>query len=235
MAVWRKFWLNYARGNLEGSHGGALERVGGTAADCRGGRAGRPFMGAGGGPTQRLSRPTGRLCCLRVARAGGHSGGDPRAGPLSRRRPSPRVGLFCAAWRAGSPIAPEHVEGAGNGRPVSEVARGNCGGWTALGLVRTRRLAAQYRVDRCVGQGRFAPREGVGGLDGGGDQRPRRPAAAFASWVRRPEHLVLEAPHPSPLSAHRGFFGSRPFSQANRWLEQHGRPPVDWWRGIPNR
>ena len=62
-----------------------------------------------------------------------------------------------------------------------------------------------------------------------------RPAAAFASWVRRPEHLVLEAPHPSPLSAHRGFFGSRPFSQANRWLEQHGRPPVDWWRGIPNR
>lgn len=62
-----------------------------------------------------------------------------------------------------------------------------------------------------------------------------KPAAAFASLIHRPEHLVLEAPHPSPLSAHRGFFGSRPFSQANRWLEQHGQPPVDWWRGIPNR
>jgi uracil-DNA glycosylase len=39
---------------------------------------------------------------------------------------------------------------------------------------------------------------------------------------------VLEAPHPSPLSAHRGFFGSRPFSRANALLEQHGLEPVDW-------
>jgi len=41
-------------------------------------------------------------------------------------------------------------------------------------------------------------------------------------------HLVLTSPHPSPLSAHRGFFGSRPFSQANAFLEQHGRGTVDW-------
>lgn len=41
-------------------------------------------------------------------------------------------------------------------------------------------------------------------------------------------HLVLKAPHPSPLSAHRGFFGCRHFSQANAWLESMGREPVDW-------
>ena len=41
-------------------------------------------------------------------------------------------------------------------------------------------------------------------------------------------HLVLKAPHPSPLSAHRGFFGCRHFSQANAWLESRGVDPVDW-------
>ena len=41
-------------------------------------------------------------------------------------------------------------------------------------------------------------------------------------------HLVLTSPHPSPLSAYSGFFGSRPFSQANAFLERHGRGSVDW-------
>ena len=41
-------------------------------------------------------------------------------------------------------------------------------------------------------------------------------------------HLVINSPHPSPLSAHRGFFGSRPFSQANSWLEARGRGTIDW-------
>ncbi len=41
-------------------------------------------------------------------------------------------------------------------------------------------------------------------------------------------HLILKSPHPSPLSAHRGFFGSRPFSQANAFLERQGRGVVDW-------
>ena len=41
-------------------------------------------------------------------------------------------------------------------------------------------------------------------------------------------HLVLTAPHPSPLSAHNGFFGSRPFSQTNAFLEQAGRGAIDW-------
>ncbi len=48
--------------------------------------------------------------------------------------------------------------------------------------------------------------------------------------VDRNRHLVLQAPHPSPLSAHRGFFGCRHFSQANRYLVQHGRQPIDWFQ-----
>ena len=41
-------------------------------------------------------------------------------------------------------------------------------------------------------------------------------------------HLVLTSPHPSPLSAYSGFFGSQPFSQANTFLERHGRGSIDW-------
>ena len=41
-------------------------------------------------------------------------------------------------------------------------------------------------------------------------------------------HLVLQSPHPSPLSAYRGFFGSRPFSQTNAFLEKHGIAPIAW-------
>ncbi|MBR0554744.1 uracil-DNA glycosylase [Ciceribacter sp. L1K23] len=49
-----------------------------------------------------------------------------------------------------------------------------------------------------------------------------------AAFVDRSRHLVLKAPHPSPLSAQNGFFGSGHFSKANAYLEQHGRVPVDW-------
>jgi len=52
--------------------------------------------------------------------------------------------------------------------------------------------------------------------------------AARVPGLESGPHLVLKAPHPSPLSAHAGFFGSRPFSQANAFLEQHGRGAVDW-------
>jgi uracil-DNA glycosylase len=41
-------------------------------------------------------------------------------------------------------------------------------------------------------------------------------------------HVIIESAHPSPLSAHNGFFGSRPFSRANAALEAAGRSPVDW-------
>ena len=46
--------------------------------------------------------------------------------------------------------------------------------------------------------------------------------------IDRQRHLVLTAPHPSPLSAHRGFFGCRHFSRANAWLEKRGEKPIHW-------
>ena len=55
-----------------------------------------------------------------------------------------------------------------------------------------------------------------------------RPAQMKKSMLTNPKHLILEAPHPSPLSAYRGFFGSRPFSRANKFLEQNGIEPIDW-------
>ena len=49
-----------------------------------------------------------------------------------------------------------------------------------------------------------------------------------ASFVDRNRHLVLEAPHPSPLSAHRGFLGCRHFSRANEYLSSNGKTAIDW-------
>ena len=46
--------------------------------------------------------------------------------------------------------------------------------------------------------------------------------------LTNPKHLVLEAPHPSPFSASRGFFGCRHFSRTNEFLKEHGIEPVDW-------
>ena len=54
------------------------------------------------------------------------------------------------------------------------------------------------------------------------------PAQAKAVMVTNPAHLVLRAPHPSPLSAYRGFFGCRHFSQCNEFLTAHGETPIDW-------
>lgn len=42
------------------------------------------------------------------------------------------------------------------------------------------------------------------------------------------KHFIIQSAHPSPLSAHRGFFGSRPFSRTNDWLVKHGIEPIDW-------
>ncbi len=55
-----------------------------------------------------------------------------------------------------------------------------------------------------------------------------RNAMEKAQYIDQSRHLVLTSAHPSPLSAHRGFFGSRPFSKANAFLTAHGQTPVDW-------
>ena len=55
-----------------------------------------------------------------------------------------------------------------------------------------------------------------------------RPAQMKKSMLNNPKHLVLTAPHPSPLSAYRGFFGCKHFSQANEFLKANGVEPIDW-------
>ena len=55
-----------------------------------------------------------------------------------------------------------------------------------------------------------------------------RPAQMKRSMLHNPKHLILEAPHPSPLSAYRGFFGSKPFSKTNEYLKENGLAPIDW-------
>lgn len=55
-----------------------------------------------------------------------------------------------------------------------------------------------------------------------------KPAQEKAMMLDNPLHKILKAPHPSPLSAYRGFFGSKPFSQTNAFLESCGIEPIDW-------
>ncbi len=54
------------------------------------------------------------------------------------------------------------------------------------------------------------------------------PAQRKAEMLNNPNHLILKAPHPSPLSAYRGFFGCKHFSKTNRFLQEHGEKPIDW-------
>lgn len=56
------------------------------------------------------------------------------------------------------------------------------------------------------------------------------PAQKKAAFVNEQKHLVLRAPHPSPLSSYRGFFGSKPFSKINSHLNEKGKEPIKWSR-----
>ena len=55
-----------------------------------------------------------------------------------------------------------------------------------------------------------------------------RPAQTKIPMLNNPKHLILKAPHPSPFSADKGFFGCRHFSQTNEFLKSHGEEPIDW-------
>lgn len=55
-----------------------------------------------------------------------------------------------------------------------------------------------------------------------------KPAQMKSEMLNNPMHLVLKAPHPSPLSAYRGFFGCKHFSQTNEYLVRNGLTPIDW-------
>ena len=55
-----------------------------------------------------------------------------------------------------------------------------------------------------------------------------RPAREKKSMITNPEHYIIESAHPSPLSASKGFFGTRPFSRVNDFLTSVGETPIDW-------
>ncbi|MCM0598904.1 uracil-DNA glycosylase [Periweissella fabalis] len=55
-----------------------------------------------------------------------------------------------------------------------------------------------------------------------------KPAQMKQKLIDESQNLVITSPHPSPLSAYRGFFGSKPFSQTNAYLIAHGQQPIDW-------
>ena len=54
------------------------------------------------------------------------------------------------------------------------------------------------------------------------------PARRKKELITNRRHFIVESPHPSPLSAHRGFFGSRPFSRVNEFLQSTGQEPINW-------
>ena len=55
-----------------------------------------------------------------------------------------------------------------------------------------------------------------------------RPAQMKETMLTNPKHMILKAPHPSPLSSYRGFFGSKPFSKTNAFLRENGLQEIDW-------
>ncbi len=114
-------------------------------------------------------------------------------------------------------------------------AGGNLQPWAEQGVLLLNAVLTVEKGQPAAHQGkgweRFTDRV-VGELNDG------REGLVFLLWgsyaikkgvvIDRERHLVLTAPHPSPLSAHRGFFGCRHFSSANKWLMEHGEAPIDW-------
>lgn len=121
------------------------------------------------------------------------------------------------------------------GLDASEFAHGCLAAWAAQGvlllnsvLTVEKHKAASHQgkgwetfTDRVVEQLALRTRPCVFMLWGSYAQKK-------GAMIDRARHKVLTAPHPSPLSAHRGFLGCRHFSACNRFLEEHGETPIDW-------
>ena len=118
-------------------------------------------------------------------------------------------------------------------------ASGNLQHWADQGVLLLNAVLTVERGQAGAHQGKgwehFTDRI-VGELNGGRDGLVFMLWGSYAmkkgSHIDRHRHLVLTAPHPSPLSAHRGFFGCRHFSKANVWLQQHDQQPIKWARSV---
>ena len=162
-------------------------------------------------------------------------GGDPGAGSLSRGGPGPGPVLFRTARNRDSPFAGQYIPGAGGGSGLLYPQQRMSGEMGPPGSA-----AFKYSADGPGPSGQLPPGDRLGRIYGrghpgsGGSGPPMvfilwgRPAQMKKAMIHNPAHLVLEAPHPSPLSAFRGFFGSRPFSRTNEYLVKNGLEPIDW-------
>jgi uracil-DNA glycosylase len=112
------------------------------------------------------------------------------------------------------------------GTPASHRGKG----WEAVTECAIRALAARDEPMVAILWGRDASTlkpmlDGAGGL---GVPPSRRRGGERSDSGIQPSCVAIESPHPSPLSASRGFFGSRPFSRANELLAEMGAEPIDW-------
>jgi len=122
---------------------------------------------------------------------------------------------------------------------IDPPGHGNLDGWAKAGvlLLNTTLTVEQGRAGSHAGRGWEAITDAaVAAVARAGKpsvfilwgSHARRKAMNIPELQGDTRHLVLQSPHPSPLSAHRGFFGSQPFSKANGFLERAGRGAVDW-------
>jgi len=121
------------------------------------------------------------------------------------------------------------------GLPPSNFPHGNLHSWAEQGVLLLNSVLT-------VEEGRAASHQGKGwevftdrAIQELNERREHLVFMLWGSYAHRKgevidgsRHLVLKAPHPSPLSAHRGFFGCRHFSKANAYLQSHGFNPIDW-------
>ena len=177
----------------------------------------------------------GEYSCVRQLPFRPRQGGYHRAGPLSRARAVLRAVFLGARRRAVPAFAGQHIprDRERSGQAVSLF--GPIGRWADQGVLLINAIltvrAHQTGSHRGRGWERFTDaviRE----------LNERKEHLVFMLWgayaqkkgafIDRSRHCVLTAPHPSPLSADRGFFGCRHFSRANAYLRDHGIAEIDW-------
>ena len=185
--------------------------------------AGHRYLPAGPNVLRAFTRPLADV-----------QGADRRPGPVPDARPCGRPVVLRRSARSGRCREACSTSTASSRRPRRDPARAR----RPLRVGGSGRSAAQPRTHRAAGRTRVAPRQGLGAGDRSRHRRPGRRgrpwsrssgvATRKSSSRRSGDIPVIASPHPSPLSASRGFFGSRPFSRANELLEKQGAAPVDW-------
>ena len=149
-------------------------------------------------------------------------GCNPRPGPIPRPRPSQRT-LFLSESRCGYAA----------GAPMPD--NGDLSRWASQGvlLLNATLTVEEHRAGSHQGKGWETFTDHV--ISTLSQQRDNLVFILWGSYAKsksalidHQRHMVLTSPHPSPLSAHRGFFGNHHFSTANAYLASHGRTPIIW-------